>query len=71
MNLDWDYDKREVHISMLDYVEEALKRFFHDKPKKTQDQPHPHIKQRYGAKVQYTEDLDDSLLLGKEDITFI
>jgi hypothetical protein len=27
MNLDWDYTGRAVHVSMLDYVPEALARF--------------------------------------------
>ena len=32
MNLDWDYEKREVYISILDYVVEALIRFQHNAP---------------------------------------
>ena len=27
LDLDWDYEKREVHLSMLTYVDDALKRF--------------------------------------------
>ena len=60
MNLDWDYTKHEVHVSMLDYIGEAIKRFHHARPKKPQDQPYPHLKPKYGAKVQYTEDNDTS-----------
>ena len=56
---------------MLDYVVEALKRFHNDKLKKPQDQPHPHIKPKYGAKEQYMEDPDEFPLLRKEDTTFI
>ena len=33
MNLDWDYKKREIHISMLDYAVEALISFQHNSPK--------------------------------------
>ena len=37
MNLNWDYDKREVHISMLGYIAEVLIRFHHTAPKMPQD----------------------------------
>ena len=55
MNLDWDYKKLEVHISMLDYLAEALIHFQHNAPQKTQDQSHPHINPKYGEQVQYAE----------------
>ena len=29
LDLDWDYENRTVHISMLDYVTNAIKRFHH------------------------------------------
>ena len=32
MNLDWDYERCEVHISTMDYVVEALIRFQHNFP---------------------------------------
>ena len=51
MTLDWDYEKHKVRISMLECVVEALIRFRSDAPKKTQDQPYPHIKPKYGAKL--------------------
>ena len=56
MNLDWDYDRHKVHISMLEYVMKALIRFHYTALKKPQDQPHSHIKPKYGAKVQYAEE---------------
>ena len=37
INLDWGYEKCEVHLSMLDYIAGALKRFHHITPKKPQD----------------------------------
>ena len=40
LSLDWDYKKREVHLSMPGYVEKALARLKHERPKKSQDQPH-------------------------------
>ena len=56
MTLDWDYKRIEVHISMLDYVVEALIFFQHNAPKTLQDRPHPHIKPKYGKNVQYDEE---------------
>ena len=50
MNLDWDYDNCEVHVSMLGYFTEALKHFKHMSPRKPQHQPHPHVLLTYGAK---------------------
>ncbi len=71
MNMDWDYDGRKVHVSMLDYVPKALMHFQHQAPSKLQHQPYLHVKPSYGAKVQYTEDTDTLALLPKEDKKFI
>ena len=51
LSLDWDYKKREVHLSMPGYVEKALARFKHAKSTKEQDQPHKHVIPTYGANV--------------------
>jgi len=58
---------------MLDYVTNALKRSYHTRPHKAQDQPHPHLKIKtiYGAKKQYAPDDDDSPLLSKADKKFV
>jgi hypothetical protein len=66
MNLDWDYTGQAVHVSMLDYVPEALARFQHKPPRTPQHQPYPHIKPTYGATAQYTKDVDITPLLDKE-----
>ena len=71
LDLDWDYSQRRVHISMLEYITNTLKRLHHTAPKKPQYQPHPHAKPKYGAKVQYTDDTDDYPLLNKHDKKFI
>ena len=47
LDLNWDYEKREVHISMLSYVQDALTRFHHSRPHKPQHQPYPHAKISY------------------------
>ena len=37
LTLDWDYQKREVHVSMPGHVHEALQRFQWRAPSKPQD----------------------------------
>jgi hypothetical protein len=71
LTVDWDYHKSEVHIHMPGYMVKALKRFKHPMPTKQQNSPYPHILPKYGAKVQYTPDEDDSPLLNKEETKFV
>jgi hypothetical protein len=71
VDLDWDYDKREVHLSMRKYVQNALHRFQHEPPKRKQNQPYPHVPIDYGVKTQLVRPEDDSPLLGQEDKQFI
>jgi len=71
LDLDWDYDNRRVHISMLDYVPEALKRFNHTRPRKPQHQPHQHVKPKYGAAKQFAPDDDTSPLLDAKGKKFV
>ena len=71
MNLYWYSKHFEVHVSMLDYFTEALKRFKHNSLLKPQHQPHPHVLPTYGAKFQYSTNADSSLLIGKEGKKFI
>ena len=70
INLDWDYIKRKVHLSMPGYCDEALIRFRHEL-RKIMDQPHKHAVPVYGAKVQYAKTEDKSAKLGKEGTKFI
>ena len=56
IDLDWDYARRKVHLSMLLYVKEDFIRFNHVMPRHPQDQPHLHIKPKYGQTVQYIEE---------------
>ena len=63
IDLYWDYEKREVHLSMLSYVKDSLTRFPHSRPHKPQHQPYPHAKLTYGYKAQYATADDDYLLL--------
>ena len=71
LTLDWDYDRREVHLSMPGYVGKARKEFGHEMPTRRQDLPYPHTAPKYGAKVQYATPLDESPLLDKDGKKFI
>ena len=71
MDLNWDYIKRQVHLSILNYVSNAIKCFHHEQPRKPEDQPYPHVKPNYGAKAQYATDSDTSPLLNKADKKFV
>ena len=67
ITLDWDYKKREVHLSMPGYVEKALARFGHKIPEEPQHQPHRHTVPSYGATIQYAKAEDTSRHLSKEE----
>ena len=71
ITLDWDYKKREVHLSMPGYVERALARFGHLIPKNLQHQPHKHTVPTSGATIQYAKDDDATNLLTKEEKKYI
>ena len=63
--LDWYYKRRQVHLSMPNYVTKALKQFKH-KLQKKQHQPCPSAPSIYGAKKQYANPLSTALLLDKK-----
>jgi hypothetical protein len=63
LTIDWDYPHKKVHISMPKYATNALERLGHPTPKKMQNSPYQYTPPNYGAKIQYTEQLDDSPLL--------
>ena len=67
MTIDWDYKKREVHLSMPGYVEKALARFGHLQLKYPQHQPHKHTIPTYGATIQYAKAEDTTKLLSKDE----
>ena len=54
ITLDWDYDKRQVHMSMPGYCKDALVRFGH-KLRKPNDQPHKHTLPVYGRTIQHAK----------------
>ena len=71
LDLDWGYQNRIVHLSMLKYVANTIKRFHHKHPRKLQDRPYPHTKPSYKAKSQYSPNVDDSPLLTPADKKFV
>ena len=71
MYIDWNYKNREIHLSMLSYVQYALTRFRPARPRKLQDQPYPHFKPTYGAKAQSATDADPSPLLTPAQNKFV
>ena len=71
LDIDWDYGNRKVHLSIMAYVTDAITRFRHNHPCKSQHQPYLKINPMYGAKSQYTDDADVSPPLSKEDKKFV
>ena len=71
LTLDRDYEGKQVHISMPNYLEKALKRFGHDVPNRHQYQPHIHTLPKYGAMMQYTTAPNEFPLLNKASKKFI
>ncbi len=71
LTLDWDYTKREVHLSMPGYIENALVHFGHEPPVKPQMQPYPHTIPTYGMKIQHAKAADTSPPVTKAEEKFI
>ena len=70
IHLHWDYEKRELRISMKGYVEQALKEFEHETPKKPFRAPSKMEPPKYGEPIQYAK-IDDSPSLAMDLIKFI
>ena len=71
LTIEWDYKNRKAHISMPGYIQKALIKFKHEKPKKTQNSPHPHVLPQYGTKIQYAKDEEISEPLSKEETKYV
>eukprot|EP00956_Cyclotella_meneghiniana_P036650 scaffold128493_cov64-Cyclotella_meneghiniana.AAC.1 len=71
ITLDWDYERRRVHLSMPGYVSKALKQFQHERPKVKQDAPYPSARIIYGAKKQYATEKSKAPLLNAKEKKFI
>ena len=71
LTLDWDYVTQKVHVSMPGYIDNALARFQHERPKRKQYSPHKHVSPTYGARVQYVENEQLGLPLDKTQKTYV
>ncbi len=65
LTIKWDYPGRKVHLLMPLYAKNGLKQFQHPPPIVPQDQPHPHVHNTYGAKMQHAKANNDSPPLDK------
>eukprot|EP00804_Cyclotella_cryptica_P017718 CCRYP_001158-RA/>CCRYP_001158-RA protein AED:0.36 eAED:0.36 QI:0/0/0/1/0/0/3/0/335 len=54
IELDWDYKKGEVHLSMEPYLQKALHQFDNLVPTKRQDSPYLHVEPKYVGKEGQT-----------------
>jgi hypothetical protein len=70
ITLDWDYKKRQVHLSMHNYVKKALKQFQHNAGT-LQHSPYPSVPIQYGAKKQYATAESTASLLEAKSKRFI
>ncbi len=70
ITLDWDYKKRQVHLSMPNYLKKALKQFQHNAGT-LQHSPYPSVPIQFGAKKQYATAESTALLLDAKSKRFI
>ena len=70
IELDWDYENKQVHLSMAPYLQKALRQFDNVVPTKRQDSPYPYVEPKYGAKQQFAE-YDKTLPVGKEEQKYV
>ena len=71
LTLDWDYVLRQVHLSMPDYVPDALTRFKRERPRKFQNAPHTSTPIIYGAKQQFAKEEIESEKLDDDGKLFV
>ena len=71
LSLDWDYERREVHVSLEGYVERAAKELGHEPPCKRQTSPWRCAPIKWGAKQQFVEEEKPSPPLDKKGQKFI
>jgi hypothetical protein len=70
ITLDWDYTKRQVYLSMPNYMKKALKQFQHIAGK-LQHTPYPSVPIQYGAKKQYAMQESHAPLLDDKAKRFV
>jgi hypothetical protein len=70
ITLDWDYDKHQVHLSMTNYVQKALKQF-QNKAGKLRHAPYQSKPIQYGTKKHYATQESEAPLLDDKAKQFI
>ena len=65
IELDWDYVKGQVHLSMVPYLEKALHQFDIFLPLSKQYAFYLHTPPQHGAKTEYTSK-DNALAAGHD-----
>jgi len=70
IQLDWDYENRKVHLSMVPYLQKTLQQFDNIVPSKCQDSPYPYTEPKYGAKQQFAE-YDTSAPVGNDEQKYV
>ncbi len=70
ITLDWDYKKRQVHLSMPNYVKKALKQFQHIAGT-LQQTPYLSVPIQYGTKKQYATTESTAPLVDAKSKRFI
>jgi hypothetical protein len=73
LNINWNYPRKHVDISMPGYIETCLSRFQHALPKRPQRSPHHFAPFTFGPKGtrQYANAPDQSKFLDKKGIKFV
>jgi hypothetical protein len=71
MTIDWDYNSKNVNISMPGYVDKALDRFQPNTFGRSQHSPHAWAKPQYGSHPQLPPPPDDTDLLPPSSLTCI
>ena len=71
IDIDWEYKKGHVDISMPEYIPKALTCLNHPAPKKPQYSPHRRTAPAYGQRLKMAPDPDSSEFLDQNGIKFV
>ena len=66
IELDWDYERGRVHLSMQPYLKKAIRQFNNTIHTKKEDSPYPHTPPKFEVKEQFAE-YDKSAHIGKTE----
>ena len=66
LQMDWNYSKKYVDISMPGYIVKALYKFQHPAPKKPQYAPHAWLPPKYVQNIQYAHPPETLPVLNKK-----